>query len=103
MLQSDHALRVQSRRPTRMDPTRFIYKLVSHRLKQLFLVLLFWSGTVFALDPQRELSQFGHEVWLTENGLPQSTVHAITQTKDGCVWIDTEGVPARCHCSSCTS
>jgi ligand-binding sensor domain-containing protein/signal transduction histidine kinase len=78
-----------------MDPTRYIYKLLSRRLIQLFLVLLIWSGTVLALDPQRELSQFGHEVWLTENGLPQNTVHAIAQTKDGYVWIATEGGLAR--------
>ena len=78
-----------------MDPTSFVYKLLSRRLSQLFLVLLIWSGTGLALDPQRELSQFGHEVWLTENGLPQNTVHAITQTKDGYVWIATEGGLAR--------
>ena len=95
MLQFDHLFPEQSRRSPRMDPTRFIYKLVSHRLKQLFLVLLIWSGTVLALDPQRELYQFGHEVWLTENGLPQNTVHAITQTKDGYVWMATEGGLAR--------
>ena len=79
----------------RMDPTSFVNKLLSRRFDQLFLVLLIWSGTVLALDPQRELSQFGHEVWLTENGLPQNTVHAITQTKDGYVWIATEGGLAR--------
>ena len=35
------------------------------------------------------------EVWLTENGLPQNTVHAITQTRNGYVWIATEGGLAR--------
>ncbi len=68
---------------------------MSRRLAYVFLLLLVWSGTVFALDPNRELSQFGHEIWLTENGLPQNTVHAITQTKNGYVWIGTEGGLAR--------
>ena len=43
----------------------------------------------------RELSQFSHEVWLTENGLPQNTVHAIAQTRDGYIWIGTEEGLAR--------
>jgi ligand-binding sensor domain-containing protein/signal transduction histidine kinase len=34
-------------------------------------------------------------VWLTENGLPQNTVHAIAQTKDGYIWIGTEEGLAR--------
>ncbi|HEU4511353.1 MAG TPA: two-component regulator propeller domain-containing protein [Pyrinomonadaceae bacterium] len=49
----------------------------------------------FALDSRRELSQFNHEVWLTENGLPQNTVHAIAQTADGYIWIGTEEGLAR--------
>ena len=53
------------------------------------------SGTGLALDSQRELSQFGHQVWLTENGLPQNTVHAIAQTADGYIWIGTEEGLAR--------
>src|SRR4030095_9097614 len=70
-------------------------KPVSFRLTHLIFALLIWSGTANALDPKRELSQFGVEVWLTENGLPQNTVHAITQTKNGYVWIATEGGLAR--------
>ncbi|MGB9177665.1 MAG: two-component regulator propeller domain-containing protein, partial [Pyrinomonadaceae bacterium] len=47
------------------------------------------------MDPQRDLSEFSRDLWLTENGLPQNTVHAITQTKDGYVWIATEEGLAR--------
>ena len=68
---------------------------MSFRLTHLIFALLIWSGTANALDPKRELSQFGVEVWLTENGLPQNTVHAISQTKNGYVWIATEGGLAR--------
>src|SRR6185295_18979032 len=59
------------------------------------LLLLVGSRSVLALDSKRELSQFSHEVWLTENGLPQNTVHAIAQTRDGYVWIGTEEGLAR--------
>jgi ligand-binding sensor domain-containing protein/signal transduction histidine kinase len=67
-----------------------------HVLKLVFLLLLLGgSEPAFALNSQRDLSQFGHEVWLTENGLPQNTVHAVAQTKDGYIWIGTEEGLAR--------
>jgi ligand-binding sensor domain-containing protein/signal transduction histidine kinase len=59
------------------------------------LLLCFGCGQVMALDPARELSQFGRQSWLTESGLPQNTVHSITQAKDGYVWIATEEGLAR--------
>ena len=34
---------------------------------------------------------WGHQSWSTENGLPQNSVHQILQTKDGYLWIATEG------------
>jgi ligand-binding sensor domain-containing protein/signal transduction histidine kinase len=64
-------------------------------LNLVFLLLLGSPQVAQALDSPRELSQFGHEVWLTENGLPQNTVHAIAQTKDGYIWIGTEEGLAR--------
>ncbi|HMG73437.1 MAG TPA: two-component regulator propeller domain-containing protein [Pyrinomonadaceae bacterium] len=48
-----------------------------------------------ALDPTRDLSQFNASVWLTENGLPQNTIHSIIQTRDGYVWLATEEGLAR--------
>ncbi|MCU1267838.1 MAG: putative two-component system sensor kinase [Acidobacteria bacterium] len=65
------------------------------RLNLVLLLLLGGSGTSFALDSERALSQFKHEVWLTEDGLPQNTVHSIAQTPDGYVWIGTEEGLAR--------
>jgi ligand-binding sensor domain-containing protein/signal transduction histidine kinase len=59
------------------------------------LLLCFGSGQALALDPARDLFQFGQQIWLTENGLPQNTVHRITQGKDGYLWIATEEGLAR--------
>src|SRR5437588_289757 len=59
------------------------------------LLLCFACRQSMALDPTRDLSQFNRQVWLTENGLPQNTVHSITQAKDGYVWIATEEGLAR--------
>ncbi len=49
------------------------------------------AASAFALDPQKSLSQYGHRSWQTDSGLPQNTVHAIAQTRDGYLWLATEG------------
>jgi ligand-binding sensor domain-containing protein/signal transduction histidine kinase len=48
-----------------------------------------------ALDPGKNLNEFGNQVWLTENGLPQNTVQVITQTRDGYIWVGTQDGLAR--------
>src|SRR6201996_5787065 len=60
-----------------------------------------WSGVcalwmacahaAVALEPQRSLEHFGHQAWRTDSGLPQNTVHAILQTRDGYLWLGTDG------------
>ncbi len=42
------------------------------------------------LEAQRSLSQYGRQVWQTDNGLPQNTVHAVVQTSDGYIWLGTD-------------
>src|SRR5437773_673821 len=49
------------------------------------------AAPLFALDPVRAPSRYGHDVWLTRDGLPQEFVQAITQTRDGYLWIGTLG------------
>jgi ligand-binding sensor domain-containing protein/signal transduction histidine kinase len=38
---------------------------------------------------------WGQKVWSSENGLPQNSVHGILQTRDGYLWVATEGGVAR--------
>src|SRR6267378_8318291 len=59
------------------------------------LLLCFACGQALGLDPARDLFQFSQQIWLTENGLPQNTIHRITQGKDGYIWIATEEGLAR--------
>jgi ligand-binding sensor domain-containing protein/signal transduction histidine kinase len=59
------------------------------------LLLSFGCGQALALDPARPLSQLNHQIWLTENGLPQNTIHRVTQGQDGYIWIGTEEGLAR--------
>jgi ligand-binding sensor domain-containing protein/signal transduction histidine kinase len=46
--------------------------------------------------PDGQLSEaWGQKFWSSENGLPQNSVHQILQTRDGYLWIATEGGVAR--------
>lgn len=48
-----------------------------------------------ALDPARLITQYGLDAWLTRDGLPQNSVQAIIQTRDGYLWLGTWGGLAR--------
>ena len=52
--------------------------------------LLAWCPTSFALDPSLDISQYAHTSWKIRDGLIKGTVHAITQTADGYLWLGTE-------------
>jgi ligand-binding sensor domain-containing protein/signal transduction histidine kinase len=43
-----------------------------------------------ALEPSTPLANYGRQAWVMENGLPQNTVQALVQTRDGFVWLGTE-------------
>ncbi|MFL6247282.1 MAG: two-component regulator propeller domain-containing protein [Thermoanaerobaculia bacterium] len=54
------------------------------------LVAFLIATNAFALDPSRALTQARLSVWTSESGLPQNTVNAIVQTRDGYLWMGTE-------------
>jgi ligand-binding sensor domain-containing protein/signal transduction histidine kinase len=43
-----------------------------------------------ALEPTTPLANYGRQSWGMENGLPQNTVQALVQTRNGFVWLGTE-------------
>ena len=53
------------------------------------------ATAAWGLDPHLALTQFGHEVWTTEQGLPHDSVRAIAQTTDGYLWFGTSDGLAR--------
>jgi signal transduction histidine kinase/ligand-binding sensor domain-containing protein len=53
-------------------------------------LLLAWTPLALALEPSTPLASYGRQAWGMENGLPQNTVQALVQTKDGFVWLGTE-------------
>lgn len=59
------------------------------------LVVLLCSSSLSALDPQKSIGQYVHNVWQIEQGLPQNSIHGIVQTHDGYLWLGTEEGLAR--------
>ena len=47
----------------------------------------------FALSgslPADELLRYSHDAWQIEDGLPQNSVHALLQSRDGYIWLGTQ-------------
>jgi PAS domain S-box-containing protein len=59
--------------------------------------VLAWSATEATptAGPREPPTQYVHNTWTTEEGLPQNSVNAIAQTRDGYVWLATFGGLAR--------
>jgi ligand-binding sensor domain-containing protein len=56
----------------------------------LLCLLVFACLDAYALDPSKALTQSLLTIWQTGQGLPQNTVFAIRQTRDGYLWLGTE-------------
>lgn len=56
---------------------------------------LLWclAGAAQALDPEQPVRSLQIQRWYSDEGLPHNTVHALTQSRDGYLWLATwEGV-----------
>lgn len=77
-------------------------KIVARPLKTVpFAQLVIWIACVagfmlshpragLSLEPSTELANYIRQTWMMENGLPQNTVTALIQTRQGFVWLGTE-------------
>src|SRR5688572_16265761 len=54
------------------------------------LVVLLVGTNAYALNPAKAISQYVHSVWDSDRGLPQNSVSAIVQTRDGYIWLGTQ-------------
>jgi len=48
------------------------------------------SPCLFAIDPNRAMSQYVRDHWGTEEGFPKGPLYTMAQTKDGYLWFGTE-------------
>jgi len=44
-------------------------------------------SNLFALDSDKAITQYVHDVWKIEQGLPVNGVNDILQTRDGYLWF----------------
>jgi signal transduction histidine kinase/ligand-binding sensor domain-containing protein len=55
-----------------------------------FALFALFALSAAALDPNRQISQYAHRAWRIQDGFFSGTPQAITQTRDGYLWIGTE-------------
>ena len=61
----------------------------------LLATILFSAGLAFGLDRTKNIGQYGHETWTSQNGLPGEAVYQILQSLDGYLWVRTSAGLAR--------
>ena len=52
-------------------------------------ILLTFPHALLALDPNKNIDQYGHDMWTSQNGLPGEAVYQILQSPDGYLWLRT--------------
>src|ERR1700678_2668740 len=82
-----------------------IFRNRRHVLRQLVISVIagiscsFWAPSACALDPGRTMSQYMSDQLGSDRGFPAGSVTAITQTRDGYLWIGTDKGLIRFDCS----
>ncbi len=52
-------------------------------------------GALCGLEPDRSISQYGHDIWTAQHGLPGEAVNQIVQTREGYLWLRTSAALVR--------
>jgi signal transduction histidine kinase/ligand-binding sensor domain-containing protein len=53
------------------------------------IAALMLTSSAMALDPARALTQYNHRIWQMQQGLPQASIYASLQSRDGFIWLGT--------------
>jgi len=73
-----------------------LFQRVRHQTGMLAILIVASTAGRASANPRMDLSsQFDERTFTVRDGLPQATVQAITQTRDGYLWVGTDGGLAR--------
>ena len=61
----------------------------------LWVSLCVFAVSATALAPDKPIADFIRETWSVDDGLPQSTIQSMAQTRDGYLWFATHEGAAR--------
>jgi len=61
-----------------------------NRILWIAVLLVYQVVFQYALDPQKRITQYTHEVWRIQQGLPSNSVYQIIQSGPGYLWLATE-------------
>src|SRR5262245_58842077 len=56
----------------------------------MVVIMMAMSARAYALDPSKTLSQYVRRIWQVQQGLPQASIDALLQTRDGYLWLGTQ-------------
>jgi signal transduction histidine kinase/ligand-binding sensor domain-containing protein len=65
-------------------------RLLNLSLSRGFLLLFVLAATAWAVDPNRQITQYAHTAWRIQDGFFNGEPSAIAQTTDGYLWIGTK-------------
>jgi ligand-binding sensor domain-containing protein/signal transduction histidine kinase/DNA-binding response OmpR family regulator len=54
------------------------------------VIVIYPTDILWALDPEKSITQYNIRYWNMESGLPGNAVTAISQTQDGYLWLGTQ-------------
>jgi PAS domain S-box-containing protein len=65
--------------------------------RKVVCLLMLWCFLLCnnGVTAQAPAAKYLHNVWTTENGLPQNSINALVQTREGYLWLGTHGGLAR--------
>lgn len=73
-------------------PTEGLHRVgLAFRLALMLTMILLCLNDAYGLGASKQLREYRRQSWQDDNGLPQNTVYAVLQTKDGFLWLATEG------------
>jgi signal transduction histidine kinase/ligand-binding sensor domain-containing protein len=75
-----------------MLPPKVIHKarLLNPSLSRGVFLLFVLSATAWAVNPNRQITQYAHTAWRIQDGFFNDVTTAVTQTTDGYLWIGTK-------------